>query len=653
MQSPKLGANLVAGGVQFGVWSHHAEQIDLCLFEADGVTEKMRVAMLRGADDVHRAFVKGLEAGALYGFRAHGEFNREEGLWFDPTKLLVDPYAKELDRPFVYDPRLAQYGEETADLVPKARVVADVPVALKPPVYEPGGLIYEVAVKPFTILHPDVPVALRGTVAALGTPPVLAHLKRLGVSAVELMPIVAWIDERHLPPLKLTNGWGYNPVSFMALDPRICPGGVEELRQTVEVLHSEGIGVILDLVFNHTGESDVHGPTLSFRGLDNRAYYRHMPDVRDVLVNDTGCGNTVACDHPIAGGLVVDTLDHFVTHAGIDGFRFDLGTVMGREEDGGYSPDAALFKAIERHPRLADRVLIAEPWDIGPGGYQLGNFPDEYWEWNDRARDDMRRYWHGDAHMTGALASALAGSSQIFGRYGGTRTRSVNFLAAHDGFTLMDLVSHEHKHNEANGEENRDGHNENHSWNNGVEGPTEDLNIQASRRRDVKALLSTLFVTRGAVMLTTGDEGGHSQRGNNNAYCQDNEITWVNWDEMDEELVLHTAGISALRRRFSVFSEDGFFTGNDGDVTWLSQTGHEMTIPQWEAADNPALTMVLKTRDRSTDMDCLLAVLFNRGHEPLEFAMPDMSETWQNPDGEPLAGALEVPERSVLFAISY
>lgn len=653
MQSPKLGANLVAGGVQFGVWSHHGEQVDLCLFEADGVTEKMRVAMLRGADDVHRAFVKGLEAGALYGFRAHGEFNREEGLWFDPTKLLVDPYAKELDRPFVYDPRLAQYGEETAGLVPKARVVADVPVALKSPVYEPGGLIYEVAVKPFTILHPDIPVALRGTVAALGTPPVLAHLKRLGVSAVELMPIVAWIDERHLPPLKLTNGWGYNPVSFMALDPRICPGGVEELRQTVEVLHSEGIGVILDLVFNHTGESDVHGPTLSFRGLDNRAYYRHMPDVRDVLVNDTGCGNTVACDHPIAGGLVVDTLDHFVTHAGIDGFRFDLGTVMGREEDGGYSPDAALFKAIERHPRLADRVLIAEPWDIGPGGYQLGNFPDEYLEWNDRARDDMRRYWRGDEHMTGALASVLAGSSQIFGRYGGTRTRSVNFLAAHDGFTLMDLVSHEHKHNEANGEENRDGHNENHSWNNGVEGPTEDLNIQASRRRDVKALLSTLFVTRGAVMLTAGDEGGHSQRGNNNAYCQDNEITWVNWDEMDEELVLHTAGISSLRRRFSVFSEDGFFTGNDGDVTWLSQTGHEMTIPQWEAADNPALTMVLKTRDRSTDMDCLLAVLFNRGHEPLEFAMPDTSETWQNPDGEPLAGALEVAERSVLFAVSY
>ncbi len=652
MHSPRLGATLVSDGTQFGVWSHHAEQLDLCIYDDDGKTETACVAMLRGPDDVHRAFVKGVGEGTLYGFRAHGKYDRNEGLWFDPSKLLVDPYAKELDRPFVYDSRLGQFGVETAGLVPKARVVADAPVDIKPPIFDLGGLIYEVAVKPFTILHPDVPVALRGTVAALGTPPIIAHLKRLGVSAVELMPIVAWIDERHLPALKLSNGWGYNPVSFMALDPRICPGGIMELRQTVEVLHSEGIGVILDLVFNHTGESDIHGPTLSFRGLDNLAYYRHMPDLRDVLVNDTGCGNTVACDHPVAGGLVVDTLDHFVSQAGVDGFRFDLGTVMGREEGGAFTPDAALFEAIRHHPRLGDRILIAEPWDIGPGGYQLGNFPSEYLEWNDRARDDMRRFWRGDAHMTGALASVLAGSSQIFGRYGSERTRSVSFLAAHDGFTLMDLVSYEHRHNELNGEKNRDGHGENYSWNNGVEGHATGQDVLAARRRDVKALLSTLFATRGAVMLTAGDEGGRSQNGNNNAYCQDNETTWLNWEEMDEEIVLHTAGLSALRQRFSVFSESRFFTGKDGDVTWLNAHGEEMTVAEWESEDNPALTMVLKTWDRVADKQVFLAIMFNRGRKPLEFSLPQMADAWSSSENEPLNEFETVPARSVFLAVS-
>ena len=649
MLTPKLGPVVFPDGVHFGVWSEHASAMELCLYAADGVTETARFSMEKSADEVFRVFAPGAAEGTLYGFRAHGPYAPDHGQWFDPSKLLVDPYARELHAPFVYSPRLSAFGDDTADIVPKARVVADLNVDHGKPAITPGGFIYEVAVKPFTILNEDIPAALRGTVAALATPPVIAHLKRLGVDAVELMPIVAWIDERHLPPLKLSNGWGYNPISFMALDPRLCPGGIQELRDTVSVLHSEGIGVILDLVFNHTGESDRYGPTLSMRGLDNLAYYRHLPGERGILVNDTGCGNTVACHHPIAGGLIVDTLAHFVSQAGVDGFRFDLGTVLGREEDGRFSPEAALFRTIADHPLLADRLMIAEPWDIGPGGYQLGNFPGDYLEWNDRARDDFRRYWRGEGRMTGALATAIAGSSQVFSRYGGKETRSVNFLAAHDGFTLFDLVSHASKHNDANGEENRDGHNENHSWNNGVEGLTADAGVNAARRRDVKALLATLFASRGTVMLTAGDEAGRSQNGNNNAYCQDNEITWMNWGEMDEELLLYTSYLSSLRKRFEVFSGVQFFTGRDQDVEWLSASGAPMTIGEWEAEDQSQLTMVLKTRDRSTARDVRLAVLFNRSHDAVSFRLPGL--LWQELEGGQRGSEFLVGARAVVFAL--
>lgn len=648
MQSAKLGATILSGGTQFGVWSERAAAIELCLYASDGLMETARLPMERSIDNVFRVFAEGVGEGALYGFRAAGDYAPDHGFWFDRSKLLVDPYAKELDRPFVYSKRLSIFGDDTADIVPKARVVADHNVEVQPPMLKPGGVVYEAAVKPFTILNEDVPMARRGTVAALAAPSVIAHLKRLGVDAIELMPIVAWIDERHLPPLKLSNGWGYNPVAFMALDPRLCPGGVAELRDTVKALHAEGIGVILDLVFNHSGEGDRHGSTLSMRGLDNLAYYRHLPGERGVLVNDTGCGNTLVLDHPMAGGLVVDALAHFVASAGVDGFRFDLATVLGREA-AGYNPGAALFQAIRRHPLLADRVMIAEPWDIGPGGYQLGNFPDDYLEWNDRARDDIRRYWRGDGRMAGALATALAGSSQVFARYGGRATRSVNFVAAHDGFTLWDLVSHENKHNEANGEDNRDGHNDNYSWNNGAEGASSDHAINAARRRDVKALLATLFVSRGTVMLTMGDEGGRSQRGNNNAYCQDNEITWLDWGQMDEELVLYTRFLSRLRARFDVFARTEFFTGADEDVCWLSASGSALTVAEWEAEGQNELSMILKTGDAETDRQTRLAILFNRGGEARSFRLPGL--IWRELEGGQSGVEFVVPARSVLFAV--
>ncbi|SMF06127.1 glycogen operon protein [Xaviernesmea oryzae] len=648
MASSSLGATLTADGCDFAVWSHHAERIELCLFDAEGKRETARHRLIRGRDDIHRASVPAVTAGRRYGYRAWGAYDPDNGAWFDPSKLLVDPYARELDRPFRHDAKLSLFGVDTADLVPKAIVTRDPLARIGKPLLPPGGFIYEVAVKPFTILHPAIPEKLRGTVAALAHPSIVAHLKNLGVDAIELMPVTAWIDERHLPALGLTNGWGYNPVAFMALDPRLCPGGVKELRETVATLHQAGIGVILDLVFNHTGESDRYGATLSMRGLDNLSYYRHVPGEpkgeQVHLVNDTGTGNTVACDQPHVRRLIVDTLRHFVVHAGVDGFRFDLAPVIGRTADG-FDPRSETLSAMTADEALKDRVLIAEPWDIGPGGYQLGNFPEPFLEWNDRARDDIRRYWRGDQWTTGALATRLAGSSDIFEKSG--RTRTVNFLAAHDGFTLMDLVSNEGKHNEANGEQNRDGHNENFSWNNGVEGETDDPAVLEMRRRDVAALLSTLFASRGWIMLTMGDEAGRSQQGNNNAYAQDNEITWLDWSKIDKALIEHTASLAAIRKRFSAFSETGFFTGN-GDIEWLAASGEPMQVGDWENPDNPALGMALKTPDRQTGRETRLAVLFNRGVQPVTFVLPGWG--WKHfPSGELWNQVL--PPRSVRFCI--
>ena len=409
------------------------------------------------------------------------------------------------------------------------------------------------------------------------------------------MPITAWIDERHLPPLGLANGWGYNPVTFMALDPRLVPGGLAELSAAVAALHEAGIGVILDLVFNHTGESDVLGPTLSFRGLANRAWYRHPADAPGVYINDAGTGNAVATQHPIMREMICDTLRHFVRQAGIDGFRFDLGTALGRREDG-FDRDAPLLRDIREDPLIASRVLIAEPWDIGPGGYQLGNFPKPFLEWNDRFRDDIRRFWRGDAGMVGALATRLAGSSDVFDE---EQTQTVNFIAAHDGMTLADMVSHEHKHNRANGEDNRDGHDENLSWNNGVEGASNDAEIRSCRRADIKALLTTLFAARGTIMLTAGDEFGRSQKGNNNAYAQDNAITWLNWEGRDRDIESYAFALAAFRQAAGVFSETGLLTGRPTpgselqDVAWFTEAGQPLSEQDWNDRNRHRLAMVL------------------------------------------------------------
>lgn len=559
------GAKPAKGGTLFRVHAPEAEALWLCLFDGE---QETRLPMGRfGGDWI--AEIRGDHAGTVYGLRAEGEWAPERGKWFDPSKLLVDPYALELDRRFTQHPSLAEFGADTAAIVPRAIVPGTLPaVAQETPYFTRGGLVYEVQVAGFTALHPDVPPEQRGTVAALAHPSVIAHLKKLHVSAVELMPITAWIDERHLPPLGLANHWGYNPVAPMAIDPGLCPGGVAELRDTVAALHKAGIGVILDLVLNHTGESDVHGGVISLRGLDNAAY-AHAPD--GSLINDTGCGNTLDFANRHVRALALETLRHFVRHCGVDGFRFDLATILARGP--GFAADAPIFAEIAADPLLADRVMIAEPWDIGPGGYQLGNFPENWLEWNDRYRDDVRRFWRGDG-LANVLATRMAGSSDIFG----ADCRSVNFLAAHDGFTLADTVAYEHRHNEANGEENRDGHGENFSWNNGVEGPSDDPEIRARRDADLRAMLGTLFASAGTIMLTAGDECGRSQQGNNNAYCQ---FMPLDWESRDVALEDHAAGLAKARAKLAAamaqFPEGG---------SWTGLSGEELTAGEWE---DPAL----------------------------------------------------------------
>ncbi len=558
----QLGSHVAGGQTRFAVRAPLAQGIDLCLFEGEA---ERRLPMAR-AGDIWALELSGDLTGQPYGYRAHGTYAPDRNLWFDPSKLLVDPYAIALDRRFIQHPRLGEYGADTADLVPRVLVAGPLPqVPLLPPRLQRGGLIYELNVAAFTALHPDVPQHQRGTIAALGHPAVIAHLKKLHVSAVELMPVTAWIDERHLPPLGLANHWGYNPVAMMALDPGLCPGGVAELRAAVAALHGAGIGVILDLVFNHTGESDVHGGTISLRGLDPTAYARSADGS---LINDTGCGNTLDFSQPAVRRLMIDSLIHFVRHAGIDGFRFDLAPVIARSP--GFDAHAPIFAEIAAQACLADRIMIAEPWDIGPGGYQLANFPANWLEWNDRYRDDVRRFWKGEATV-GALATRIAGSSDVFGQ----DCRSVNFLAAHDGFTLADTVAYEHRHNHANGEDNRDGHGQNHSWNCGVEGPSEDPATLARRAADLRALLATLFASTGTIMLTAGDECGRSQGGNNNAYCQ---FMPIDWAARDTALEAYVAHLSAQRARalasFTRFPESG---------RWLSLSAAPMTPGEWES----------------------------------------------------------------------
>lgn len=635
----ELGVTLVEDGAHFAVYSRHASRIDICLFD-DKDRETQRFTLPDRQGDVFTGFLPGIGVGQRYGLRADGPFAPEQGHRFDPSKLLVDPYARRLDRPFVHRQALTERGVETAAFVPKA-IIEQPGKAARLRKRTPPGIIYEVAVKAFTMRHPAVPEALRGTVGALAHPAVLAHLTGLGIDTVELMPLAAWIDERHLPPLGLHNGWGYNPVTFMAPDPRLAPGGFAEIRDTVRALQEAGLQVVLDVVYNHTGESDAEGTTLSLRGLDEASYYRHDGGFR--LINDTGCGNTLAAESDPGLRLALDAMRVWASETGLDGFRFDLAPILGRGANG-FSGDAPFFDAVDSDPLLKDLLLIAEPWDVGPGGYQLGRFPARWLEWNDRYRDDLRRFWRGDNGMVGTLATRLAGSSDIF-----DSPRGVSFIAAHDGFTLRDLVSYAGKHNEANGENNRDGTDGNLSWNNGAEGDTQDAAILANRTRDQRALLASLLLSRGTVMLTAGDEFGRSQSGNNNAYAQDNELTWLDWEKADRELLAYSQALIKFRRSHGAFMGRYFLTGEASDATgfpdvvWLNATGEAMREEEWNDPERRLLGAALY--DYATGER--FCIWLNAGWSPVAVTPPQNREggSWRPADGQ------EVPARSVAIFV--
>jgi glycogen debranching enzyme len=565
-----LGVTPGEDGAVAAVFSAHAKRIQICIFDRD--TEVERIILNHGGDHVHRAFVKGLSTGQHYGFRADGVFEPEHGYCFDHSKLLLDPYAREIDRHASWHPELAQFGADTAAFAPKSIVTDSMIPATRRKARAPS-FIYEVPVRAFTKLHPDIPPALRGTVAALASESAISHFKRIGCDTIELMPVAAWTDERHLAQVGLRNAWGYNPVSFFAVEPMLAPGGVREVRDTIAALHASGFQVILDVVFNHTGEGDFGGPTLSLRGLDQASYYR-MHGTQ--LVNDTGTGNTLMLDHEPAMNLVLDAMRHWVA-VGFDGFRYDLAPVMGRSAKG-FSANAPLLAAIQEDPVLRDVIHVAEPWDVGPGGYQLGNFPAGWHEWNDHYRDDVRKYWRGDGPVS-ALATRLSGSSDIFQKPGRFSSASVNFVAAHDGFALGDAVRFADKRNHANGESNRDGSSHEVAW------------ISQGPDAAVRCLLATLFLSRGVPMLTAGDEFGRTQGGNNNAYAQDNDLTWLNWEEADAGLTAFVGRLTKFRHDHAVFFDGDFLTPEN--AKWLGSDGLPV---DWNSARE--VTLVIGTERR-------------------------------------------------------
>ena len=578
-----LGANADETGVNFALFSEHADGVELCLFDESGEHELRRLALPEHTDGVWHGYLPEGMPGLRYNYRVHGPDAPERGHRFDSARRLLDPYARCWNEPLRW---------AIANGVREPRVPCCVVSSAPPPVSRDARpspapwrtVIYEAHVKGLTARHPRIGASERGTYAALGSPVLIDHLLRLGVTAIELMPCQAFLDERRLVRQGLVNYWGYNPVGFFVVEPRYAATAdpLSELRGAVSALHEAGIEVILDVVYNHTGEGDALGPTVSFRGIDNASYYR-LEDGSSDYVNATGCGNTLDLSHPRVLQLVMDSLRYWVEIVGVDGFRFDLAVTLGREAHG-FERGAGFFDAIRQDPVL-DRVrLIAEPWDIGDDGYQLGGFPSGWLEWNDRYRDTVRRFWRGDEPVLPDLAARVLGSADIFDSRGRRAWASVNHVTAHDGFTLHDLVSYEERHNEANLEGNRDGHAHNLSWNNGSEGPSDDPVVRAARLRDRKNLLATLFLSQGTPMLLMGDELGRTQGGNNNAYCQDNPTTWVDWRQADEELLAFTRRIIAIRHRYRALRRTRFMHGEHGDVRWWHPQGREMSADDWHGS---------------------------------------------------------------------
>ena len=614
------GACYDGKGINFTLFSHYAERVELCLFDAEG--NETRYDLPARSGDIWHGYLPAAVPGQRYGYRVHGPWQPQQGHRFNPAKLLVDPCAREVIGEVTDDPRFQcgieePDGEDSAAIAPKSVVVIDdfdwgddVP----PRVPWGSTVIYEAHVRGLTKRHPDIPEAMRGTYAALGHPVMIDYFKRLGITALELLPVAYFASEPRLLRLGLTNYWGYNPLAPYALDARYASGidqlhPLNEFQQAVKALHSAGIEVILDVVFNHTAELEETGPTLSKRGVDNKSFY-WLSDEGEYQ-NWTGCGNTLNISHPEVMQWTLDCLRYWVEVCHVDGFRFDLATVLGRSPD--YHPQAAMFEALKADPLLSQVKLIAEPWDVGPGGYQVGNFPEPFAEWNDHFRDAMRRFWlYGDI-SNGEFARRFAASSDVFQQQNRLPSASINLVTAHDGFTLRDVVSFERKHNQANGEDNRDGSNTNYSHNHGTEGLNAPLAVIEHRRNSVHALLTSLLLAQGTPMLLAGDEQGHSQHGNNNAYCQDNPLTWLNWQESDHGLIDFTAALIHLRRRIPALQQDRWWQEGDGNVQWLNANGQPLSSEEWEQALH-RLQILLSDR---------WLITINASEEVSDIALPD------------------------------
>ena len=672
-----LGATWTGSGVNFALFSEHASKVELCLFDAaNAAAESLCVPLLERTNMVWHGFLPDVRPGQLYGYRVFGPWDPANGQRFNPAKIVLDPYAKVVGRPMSWHPALYSYvlgseGDGAAQMVDSA------PYAPLAEVIDPSfdwhgdasprtpwhqTVIYEVHVKGFTATHPDVPDHLRGTYLGLASPSAIDHLKRLGVTAVELMPVHYHVDEWHLVERSLTNYWGYNTLSYFAPDVRYAVSrqpadAVREFKTMVAALHGAGLEVILDVVYNHSAEGDHRGPTLAFRGIDNLNYYRLEPGRPSRYEDFTGCGNTLNVQSPQVLQLVMDSLRYWVQEMHVDGFRFDLAAALAREL---HAVDrlSSFFDVIRQDPVVSRVKLIAEPWDVGDGGYQVGNFPPGWTEWNGRYRDAVRRFWRGDAGLLPEFATRISGSSDLYSHSGRQPHASVNFITSHDGFTLADLVSYEKKHNEANGEDNRDGDNHNMSWNGGVEGPTDDTAVTELRRRQRRNFLLTLMVSIGVPMISHGDELGRTQGGNNNGYCQDSAVTWIDWRVPPEEraFLAFAERLVQLRARQPVLQRRTFLSGRRpgaADVLWLRPDAGEMTESDWAQTTRRALG-VLYDGDAILESDAhgghltgdTLLILFNAYSSSLTFSLPVREGTWEilldtaDPDGfgPPISG---------------
>ncbi|MCW2248032.1 glycogen operon protein [Azospirillum fermentarium] len=645
-----LGATWDGLGVNFALFSANATKVELCLFDRDGRRELERIELPEYTDEVWHGYLPDARPGTVYGYRVHGPYEPRAGHRFNPHKLLLDPYAKALLGPLRWSDAHFGYrvGSPRGDLsfdrrdsaagMPKC-VVVDPAFTWgqdrAPAVPWERTILYEAHLRGFTMNHPAVPPQFRGSFAGMAQPEVVDYIRSLGVTSVELLPVHAFIDDRMLLERGLRNYWGYNSIGFFAPDPRyLSTGAIYEVKEMVARYHEAGIEVILDVVYNHTAEGNEMGPTLSFKGIDNASYYRLAPDPR-YYINDTGTGNTLNLSHPRVLQMVTDSLRYWVTDMHVDGFRFDLATILGREPHG-FDQGGGFLDSCRQDPVLSRVKLIAEPWDCGPGGYQVGGFPPGWAEWNDRYRDTVRAYWKGDEGKLPDLAARLTASGDVFNRRGRKPWSSVNFVTAHDGFTLADLVSYNDKHNEANGEDNRDGHSHNLSWNHGAEGPTDDPAVNALRWQQMRNLLGTLLLSQGTPMILAGDEFGRTQQGNNNAYCQDNALSWIDWSAIGDEgraLTDFVRQLIGLRQTHPLLRRGRFFTGlynsdlDVKDVAWITPAGTEKTTEQWQDPMARCLGMLMDGRAQPTGIrkagvESTLLLIVNAYHDVVPFTLP-------------------------------